>query len=180
MIARMSISERAEIMSELRVKLFDLHEELWEVLSDKFAPYDRRNYESGYNAEDAIKHAKPYDDIDAPLITEIFYALASKYDDLEKRCRELNEEEARRDEAYEMFYAWELGLCPYVMREHRREGTPYVRNSLNWEDIAKFLNSTGMSREDTAHAIREYLKDKDLNSDRVIAVARETWRAKKA
>lgn len=79
-----------------------------------------------------------------------------------------------------MFYAWELGLCPYVMREHRRKSTPYAWNSLNWDKIAEFLKGSGMSRESTEEAVREYLRDKDPEGDTITAVDRETWRVKTA
>lgn len=179
MIVRISIPERVEIMREFRDKLLDLHEEFWEILSEKFAPFDRRNYESGCTAEDIVNNSQPYDDKDSPLITRIFNALDKSYDEIDARCQELDEEEAARDEGYEMFYAWDLGLCPYAMREYRRNRTPYVRNSLNWEEIAGFLKGSGMSRENTAQAVNEYLKDKDPDGDRVIAVTRETVRIKK-
>ena len=180
MITRLSIPERAEIMREYRDKLLDLSCEISDELFVKFTPFDRRNYESGgYTAEDVCNHSKPYDDKDAPLMTRIFDVLDKAYEELNERCKELDAEEDARYEAYEMFYAWELGLCPYVMREHRRKKTPYVWNSLNWDDVAVFLKGTGMSREKTEEAVREYLKDKDLEGDTVIAVTRESIKIKK-
>lgn len=179
MISRLSIPERVEIMSEYRDKLLDLSSEIHEILSEKFAPVDMRNYKCGHFAEGFGDGKAPYDDKDAPLITRIFKALDKAYDELDARCKELDAEEAARNEGYEMFYAWELGLCPYVMREYRRKRTPYVWNSLNWEAIAEYLKSTGMSREKTEEAVREYLRDKDPESDTVIAVTRETIRIKK-
>lgn len=176
MITRMTIPERCEVMRELREKVQDVQSEIYEVLSERFAPYDCRNVEAGYTAEDAINHTKPYDDKDAPLITRIFKELDKVHDELVERCAELDAEEVRRYEGYEMFYAWDLGLCPYEMREYRRKRTPYAWNSLNWEDIAKYLKGTGMSRKDTAQAVREYLKGKDADGDRVIAVTREMFR----
>lgn len=176
MITRMTIAERCDVIRELRGKVRDLKSEVYEVLRERFAPYDQRNAEAGYTAEDAINHTKPYDDKDAPLITSIFKELDKVHDELAERCDELDAEEARRYEGYEMYYAWEQGLCPYVMREYRRKRTPYAWNSVNWEDISKYLKGTGMSREDTAQAVREYLKGKDADGDRVIAVTREMFR----
>lgn len=180
MIARLSIPERAELMREYRDKLLELSSDIDDVICGKLAPFDKRNYESGgYTAEDVCSHSKPYDDKDAPLMTRIFTVLDKAYEELNERCKELDAEEAERYEAYEMFFAWELGLCPYVMREHRRKRTPYVWNSLKWEAIAGFLKGTGMSRERTEEAVREYLRDKNPECDRVIAAARESIRIKK-
>lgn len=181
MITRLSIPERAETMREYRDKLWDLNCEIDDILSEKFSPYDRRNYESDdYTAEDIYNHSRPYDDKDAPLMARIFHALDKAYEELNARCKELDAEEDARKEAYEMFYAWDLGLCPCVMREYRQKGTPYVWNSLNWEDIAVFLRGAGMSREDTEQAVQEYLRDKDPAMDRTIAVTREVWRVRTA
>ena len=179
MIARMSIPERAGIMRDLRDKLFAVYGEFEEILSEKFAPFDSRNYEGKYTAEDVCGNCNPYDDIDAPLIQGIVTALDKAYDGIETRCKELDEEEAARDEAKIMFYAWNLGLCPCVMREYRRNNTPHVRNFLNWDEVAGFLTGGGMSREKTEEAVRKYLRDKAPDSDRVIGATLETIREKK-
>ena len=176
MITRMTLPERCEVIRELRDKVLTLHEEVWDALSEKFAPYDERNDKEECTAEDIINGAQPYDDRDAPLIASIFKELDKAYEELDGRCKELDDEEAGRYEGYEMYYAWELGLCPYEMREYRRKRTPYAWNSLNWEDIAGKLTGTGMSREGTAQAVHEYLKDKDPDGDKVIAVTRELAR----
>lgn len=177
MIARMSIPERAGIMRDLRDKLFALYGEFEEILSEKFAPVDMRNYKDGHFSEgfgDA-----PYDDIDAPLIQGIVTALDKAYNGLETRCEELDKEEAERDEAMIMFYAWDLGLCPCVMREYWLNNTPHVRNFLNWDEVAGFLAGGGISREKTEEAVRKYLRDKASDSDRVIGATLETTREKK-
>ena len=155
MMARMSLLERVEVMKELQDTVLKVSCEVQDVMRENFARYN---------------------DKDTPLIEEIFTALDSAYEKLKVRCQELDEEDSARYEGYEMYYAWELGLCPYVMREHRQRKTPYAWNSLNWEDIAKYLHSTGMSRADTARAVSEYLAGKDLDGDRVIAVSRESVR----
>ena len=172
MIARIGLLERVSMMREFRDKVLDLHEEFWEILTEKLAPYDERNYKTGFTAEETGNHSKPYDDKDAPLIAGIFNALDEAYDELDARCGELEAEEDAQYEAQEMFYAWEIGLCPYAMREYRRKQTPYVWNSLNWDDVAKHLSGSGMSRKDTDNAVREYLKDKDPDGDRVMGVTR--------
>lgn len=179
MIARMSIPERAGIIRGLRDKVLELCREFEEKLNEKFAPFDSRNYEGKYTAEDVCGNCNPYDDKDTPLIKGIFNALDKAYDGLETRCEELDKEEAARDEAMIMFYAWELGLCPYVMREYRRKNIPHVRNFLNWDEVAKFLTGVEMSREKTEEAVRKYLRGKTIDSDRVIGAALETTREKK-
>ena len=156
-----------------------MYGEFEEILSEKFAPVDIRNYKDGHFAEGFGEGKAPYDDIDAPLIQGIVAALDKAYDRLETRCGELDKEEAARDEAMIMFYAWELGLCPYVMREYWRNNVPHVRNFLNWDEVAGFLTGGGMSREKTEEAVRKYLRDKEKNSDRVIGVTLETTREKK-
>ena len=178
MITRLSISERAEIMRECRDKVSELHEEIWELLTEKLAPYDSRNDKAFCSAEDSRNGTLPYDDKDTPLITRVFKALDKAYEELDARCGELDAEEGARYEAYEMFYAWELGLCPYAMREHRRKKTPHVWHSLHWKEIAEFLSGAEMSREDTERAVSEYLKDKETDGDKVIAVTRESARVK--
>lgn len=175
MYTRISTPERIKIMREFRDKVLDLHEEFWEILTETFAPYDNRNNNTVCSAEDKANDILPYDDKDAPIIKRIFKSLDKAYDELDERCKELDEEEMRNNEAQEMFYAWDLGLCPYAMREYRRKRTPYAWNSLNWEKVAEFLKGSMMSREDTVQAVNEYLKGKDPNSDLVIAVTRSRY-----
>lgn len=180
MITRMSIPERAKIMRECMHKVFVLHGEFRELLTEKFAPYDARNYTKELSTEDKQNATLPYDDKDTPLIAMVLRLLDEAYDELDARCGELDAEEDARYEAQQMFYAWELGLCPYAMREYRRKKIPYVWNSLNWDEIAKNLTGVEMSYEDTVRAVEEYLKDKAPDGDNVIAVTREIIRLKTA
>lgn len=180
MITRMSIPERAKIMRECMHKVSVLHGEFWELLTENFAPPDARNYTKELSAEDRENGTLPYNDKDTPLIRKVFTLLDEAFCELIERCKDIDAEEDARDEAQQMFYAWELGLCPYAMREYRRKKIPYVWNSLNWDEIAKNLTGVEMSYEDTVRAVEEYLKDKAPDGDNVIAVTREIIRLKTA
>ena len=158
---RLNILDRVSMMSECRNRIFELHEYLWELLTEKLAPYDERNYGQfcGLNEE-----ARPYDDIDTPLVGRIYATIDKAYDEMTARCKELDAEEDAYNEASLMFMAWNLGLCPYVMREYRRE-LRYVGeagDTWEWADIARYLDGKGMSRTGTINAVNKWHEVKDM------------------
>lgn len=155
MMTRLSIGERLNILQEYRDKVFKLAQQVNEVLTEKFAPFDIRNYGTGSSAADG-EH--PYDDKDAPLMAEVSKTLYGLFEKLDKRAAEVDLEDDKRVEAQEMFYAWDLGLCPYVMRGYRRKmrEIPDVWNSLLWPEIAAFLEEDHMSRKDTIRAVKTW------------------------
>ncbi|MBR1437908.1 MAG: hypothetical protein IJ587_05160 [Synergistaceae bacterium] len=159
MRTRLSISERAEILRECTEKLQKLTVEFEGLLTEKFAPYDARNFGADYSVEDRKKKTSPYDDIDTPLMQGIFDVLYEAYEKLQAKCDKAEGNEERREEAELMFQAWELGLCPYVMREYRWKYAeiPYVWNTSCWEEIAELLENYGMSADDTRNAVETWL-----------------------
>lgn len=156
MITRLSISERLNILEEYRDRLFKLTNEVWDILTEKFAPYDSRDSGKDYSYADVKNYSKAYDDKDAPLLGELFNTLDMLYGKFRERAAAVEYEDGMRAEAQEMFYAWDLGLCPYVMREYRRQKAPDAGNSLYWHEIAAFLKEKHMSRIDTISAVEAW------------------------
>ena len=163
MIQRMRVPDRAGILREYRDKVQAMSSEFEDLLISEFAPYDRRNYETDVTADDMRNYTRAYDDKDAPLIGRVVRTLDKAYEELRCRCLELEDEEAAYYEGMAMFEAWRLGLCPYVMREHR-QATPLrvgdAGDMHEWEGIAEYLEGTGMSREGTQRAIEAWREAK--------------------
>ncbi|MBQ6971768.1 MAG: hypothetical protein IJP86_05350 [Synergistaceae bacterium] len=163
MIQRMRVPDRADMLREYRDKVQAMAGEFEDLLESEFAPYDRRNYEAGYTADDLRNNTRPYDDKDAPLIGRVISMLGSAYEELKQRCFELEYEEETYYEGMAMFEAWRLGLCPCVMRECRNALPRYAGDAgdvREWEGIAEYLDGAGTRREQTMRAIEAWREAK--------------------
>ena len=162
---RMRIYDRAIILSECREKVEDLINDFTELIDTEFAPYDSRNYKEGVYTVDM--EAYEYDDIDTPLMKGVLKVLEDAGEKLRVRLNEVGKEEDMYYEGLEMFRAWELGLCPYVMREYRREVPKYVGgawDSSHWGEIAEFLDGIGSKRDKTLRAVKTWREAKILKA----------------
>ena len=59
-------------------------------------------------------------------------------------------------DAFDMYNAWRLGLCPSVMKAMKDAGED-AGSIENWRNIADFLTRTEVNREDTISAIKIWL-----------------------
>ncbi|MBQ6664163.1 MAG: hypothetical protein IJM68_01110 [Synergistaceae bacterium] len=162
---RIRIDERVMILREYREKVEDLMNDFTELIDTEFAPYDSRNYKEGVYAIDM--EAYEYDDIDTPFMRKLLEILEDIERKLRVRVDEVEKEEDTYYEAEEMFRAWELGLCPYAMREYRREVPKYVGgawDSSYWSEIAEFLDGIGSKREQTFRAVKTWREMKAMKA----------------
>ena len=162
---RMRIDDRAIILGECREKVEDLINDFTELIDTEFAPYDSRNYREGVYVIDM--GACEYDDIDTPFMKGVLKVLEDAGEKLRVRLNEVDKEESAYYEGLEMFRAWELGLCPYVMRGIRREVPKYVGgawDSSYWGEIAEFLDGRGSTREQTIRAVKAWREMKAMKA----------------
>ena len=117
------ITDRLEMMQEYSQELLNLHEKFYELL---------------------CKHDN---DIDVPLIEGVERSLNKAYDEMKSRLDEIARENDRYYQAKDFFRAWELGLCPKVMKSEY-PGDFYV-----WEEIAEYKQSNAVSQRDSLNAI---------------------------
>lgn len=159
---RMRIDERVAILREYREKVEDLMNDFTELIDTEFAPHDNRNYRCVYNPD---AEAREYDDIDTPFMRKLLEILENVERRLRVRLQEVEKEEDAYYEGMEMFEAWALGLCPYVMREYRREFPKYVGgawDSSYWGEMAEFLDGIGSKREQTFRAVKTWREIKAM------------------
>ena len=156
MRTRINVVDRASILRKYRGKVEDLMSDLADLIETNFAPYDSRNYKKSYNPN---VEALEYDDIDTPFMKKLLEILKGVEGRLRARLNEVDREEDAYYEGMEMFRAWGLGLCPYVMRKFRREEEGYIGgvwNSNHWDEIVEYLDGKGSKREQTLRAVEAW------------------------
>ena len=162
MRTRIHIEDRVAILREYWEKIEKLMSDLEDIIDTEFAPYDSRNYEGVHNPD---VEAREYDDKDTPLMRKLLKMLEDVKEVLRVRMDEIDEEEDAYYEGVEMFRAWELGLCPYVMRKLRYEEERYAGgawDSSYWGEIAGFLDGEGSKQEQTLRAVESWQEAKIL------------------
>ena len=133
-------------------------------------PEERYNIWQGYkeraakflsDVEDDLEYKyAPYRkseaDKDVPAVRRLFGMLAEISAYLERHAEELDAEysdfEDEQVNLRDFYDAWELSLCPVVMRESRIANFPFGKGYA-WKNIARFKEERGISRTDTEQAI---------------------------
>ena len=162
MKTRINIEDRAAIFREYLEKVEKLIIDFADLIDTEFAPNDARNYECVY---DPYAEAREYDDKDTPLMRRVLKVLECLGETLSVRTREAESELDMYYEGMAMFRAWELGLCPYVMREYRREIPKYAGGAWDshyWAEIAEYLDGRGGKRSQMFRAVEAWQEAKAL------------------
>ena len=132
----MEATTRVKYWEDWTERLTSLRNEV-ELAIEDFAPYGKRA------------------DKDAPAVTALFDMLGTVSSFSAEREDEAHAEEERMYDAWDMFRAWELGLCPKAMKACQKDyGYVYdAGNSDNWEEISSYLQDEEMSEGDTLQAV---------------------------
>ena len=104
-----------------------------------------------------------HDEIDAARRKRIIRMLGTTWLELKSWKRDLEIEEDIYYEAMEKYHAWEHGLCPEEMSHYSPrwpELNPVMIDTSEYEEIAKYLDGSGMSREGTRKAVEAWRKVK--------------------
>ena len=142
----MHTEQRAEYWENWNERLNELTNEVWEALSRKFTP---------------PRNVQP--DKDAAPVKELHRMLEAVANYINQYTAKIQEEVRRMNCAWDLFRAWEVGLCPYAMQKYvnapnRRRND--AGDSENWEEIAGFRCEEGISYEDTLSAILAWQESK--------------------
>lgn len=94
-------------------------------------------------------------DRDADNIKALFEALDALCDAVNKHCNELDHEADTYENAYTLFEAWELGLCPKFMLQCIKSFRTIrdAGDSRTWQEISSFRQDKCISWQDTENAV---------------------------
>ena len=144
----MRYDERAYLLKEWAERLSDFVEvEMWDKLHNELG----LRYEYMKKQSTAGAYAK--------AVEQIHRALQEQVEALELLAEQAEKDASAAEDAEEMFYAWEEGLCPLAVKSHPElKRYPYYGRVL--EEIAMYRNEEGLSYEDTEQAIEIWLSEK--------------------
>ena len=132
----MHVEKRVRDWEEWSYRLRKLANEV-ELAMEDYAPYGR------------------VPDKDAPAVEELYDMLETVSNFASERLSDAEKDESLWEDAWDMYRAWEVGLCPKVMKEYR-EHQRYESDAGNtyfWPEIAKNLHESEMSQVDTENAV---------------------------
>ena len=132
----MHVQERVRNWEDWSCRLRKITSDVWLSL-DEFAPYGK------------------VPDKDAPAVEELYDMLETVSNFASERLSDAEKDESLWEDAWDMFRAWEVGLCPEVMKIYRANHR-HISDAGNtdfWPEIAKNLHGAEMSRADTENAV---------------------------
>ena len=140
----MNIETRARYWEDWQSRIFELYGDVWDALTEDFAP---RKYHNG--------HIVPADK-DTEAVREMYDMLEHLNSYVEGKAKAAHAETVAVEDAWDMFRAWELGLCPRVMIQYRDAPVRKVNDAgytATWAAIASHLTQSEMNKEDTMLAV---------------------------
>ena len=141
----MNTERRASYWEDWQSRINGLYNEVWDALSMDFAPY--RFYKNGTHVPE---------DKDTAAVKELYDMLERMNEYVEEHAREVYAARTAMYDAWDMFRAWEAGLCPRVMRSYRDAPVRRLNDAGDietWPEIAEYLRSGELNEEDTMQAV---------------------------
>lgn len=141
----MNTERRASYWEDWHSRINELYNEVWDALSRDFAPY--RFYESGKQVQA---------DKDTAAVKAMYDLLEHLNDYVEDHTKSVCADRTAMYDAWDMFRAWEVGLCPRVMRSYRDAPVRRLNDAGDtetWPEIAEYLVSGELNEEDTMQAV---------------------------
>ena len=150
----LAAEERFSIWESYKERVRELFIDVESDLDGKFAPY---RFENGKLVEA---------DKDTPEMKKLFDLLADLDAFVERNCNrahaEYSEWEDEQLNLQRSFEAWSLGLCPEAVKDI--PNMPEFGEGYAYDKIAELRQSSGISKEDTEHAVELWKAHRRLGS----------------
>ena len=147
---------RYSIWESYKERVRELFIDVESDLDGKFAPY---RFENGKLVEA---------DKDTPEMKKLFDMLADLDAFVERNFNRAHTEYSEwEDEQHNLqrnFEAWSLGLCPEAVKEIPNMHMPELGQGYAYDAIAKLRQVSGISKEDTEHAVELWKAHRRLQS----------------